>query len=154
MLSESKQNTVVPGEYESKSRLIRENLHQFFCDLKLRFDIDLISIRAFERRQRFLFLQRFSDASGLGFINDVRQVWPHLEVYVDDELIECGTSFFRQTVIDSLELYSTILASLEAANVGGGAGEGDDWIKNIEMFVLLPKIIAVVEDFVFYFHEP
>ncbi|KVI00173.1 scarecrow-like protein 15 [Cynara cardunculus var. scolymus] len=148
---------VVPEEYESESRLIRENLHQFSCDLKLRFEIDFISIRAFEilsfkaikfmsgEKTAVLLSPTIFRRIGPGFINDLRQVLPHMVVYVDGELIGCGTSFFRQTVIDGLELYSTILASLEAANVGGGAG-GGDWIRNIEMFVLLPKIIAAVED--------
>ncbi|KAI3669608.1 hypothetical protein L6452_40890 [Arctium lappa] len=149
---------VIPEEYESESRLIRENLHQFSRDLKLRFDIDFISIRAFEilsfkaikfmggEKTAVLLSPTIFRRIGAGFINDLRQVSPHVVVYVDGELIGCETSFFRQMVIDGLELYSTILASLEAANVGGGGEGGGEWIRNIEMFVLLPKIIAAVED--------
>ncbi|CAI9282604.1 unnamed protein product [Lactuca saligna] len=126
---------VVPEEYELESRLIRDNLHQFSSDLKFvtgEKTAVLLSPTIFRR-------------IGAGFINDLRQVSPHVVVYLDGELNGSGSSFFRQTVINGLELYTTILESLEAANVGGGV-TGGDWIRNIEMFVLLPKIITTVED--------
>lgn len=148
---------VVPEEYEAESRLIRDNLHQFSSDLKLRFDIDFISIRAFEylsfksikfvsgEKTAILLSPTIFRRIGSGFVNDLRRVSPNVVVYVDSEVNGCGASFFRQTVIDGLELYTTILESLEAANLGGGV-VGGDWIRSIEMFVLLPKIIATVED--------
>lgn len=146
---------VVPEEYESESRLIRDNLHQFCNDLKLRFEIEFVSIRAFElvsfksikfvngEKTAVLLSPKIFRRIGCGFVNDLRRVSPHVVVYVDNELNGSGSSFFRQTVIDGLELYTTILESLEAANGGGGGG---DWIRSIEMFVLLPKIMATVED--------
>ncbi|XP_023753478.1 scarecrow-like protein 15 [Lactuca sativa] len=148
---------VVPEEYELESRLIRDNLHQFSSDLKVRFDIDFVSIRTFEylsfkaikfvtgEKTAVLLSPTIFRRIGAGFINDLRQVSPHVVVYLDGELNGSGASFFRQTVINGLELYTTILESLEAANVGGGV-TGGDWIRNIEMFVLLPKIITTVED--------
>ncbi|KAI3768061.1 hypothetical protein L2E82_18493 [Cichorium intybus] len=148
---------VVPEEYEPESRLIRDNLHQFSSDLKLRFSIDFVSIRAFEclsfksikfitgERTAVLLSPTIFRRIGAGFIHDLRQVSPHVVVYVDNELNAYGASFFRQTVIDGLELYTTILESLEAATVGGGV-TGGDWIRNIEMFVLLPKIMTTVEE--------
>lgn len=143
---------VVPEEYETQSRLIRDNLHQFSSDVKLRFEIDFVSIPTFEylsfkaikfvsgEKTAVLLSPTIFRRIGAGFIDDLRQVSPDVVVSVDGELNGRGASFFRQTVIDGLELYTTILESLEAANVGGG-----DWIRNIEMFVLLPKVITTVE---------
>ncbi|KAJ0507533.1 putative transcription factor GRAS family [Helianthus annuus] len=147
---------VVPEEYEPESRLIRDNLHQFSTDLKLRFEINFVSIRAFEfasfksikfingEKTAVLLSPMIFRRIGSGFVNDLRRVSPTVVVYVDGELNGSGASFFSKAVIDGVELYTTVLESLEAANVAGGAG--GDWIKSIEMFVLLPKIIAAVED--------
>ncbi|KAJ0868999.1 putative transcription factor GRAS family [Helianthus annuus] len=90
------------------------------------------------------FSRRDFPANWIWFVNDLRRVSPTVVVYVDGELNGSGASFFSKAVIDGVELYTTVLESLEAANVAGGAG--GDWIKSIEMFVLLPKIIAAVED--------
>lgn len=144
---------VVPEEYAIESRLMRENLCQFARELKIGFEIEFVSIRTFE----FLSFKsiKFADGEkiavllsptifrriGAGFVNDLRRVSPHVIVHVDFEGLITSSSF-RQTVIDGLEFYSTILESLEATN---GGGSGSDWIRKIEMFVLLPKITAAVE---------
>ncbi|KAI3665503.1 hypothetical protein L6452_44130 [Arctium lappa] len=147
---------VVPEEYVTESRLIRDNLFQFALDLNLRFDIDFVSVQTFEQisfkaikfidgeKMAVLLTPTIFRRIGADFIKDLRQISPNVIVHVDGEgLIGGGTSFFRQTVIEGLELYSTILESLEAANVGVGVG-GGDWLRKIEIFVLLPKIIAAV----------
>lgn len=147
---------VVPEEYETESKLIRDNLWQFARGLKLRFDIDFVSFRTFEylsfkaikfmdgEKTGVLLSSTVFHRVGAGFINDLRRISPHVIVVVDGEGLMGGEpSFFRQTVIDGLEFYSTLLESLEAANVGGGGGS--DWMRKIEMFVLLPKITAAVE---------
>ncbi|KAI3747765.1 hypothetical protein L6452_10406 [Arctium lappa] len=147
---------VVPEEYEIESKLIRDNLWQFARGLKLRFDIDFVSFRTFEylsfkaikfmdgEKTAVLLSSTVFHRIGAGFVNDLRRISPHVIVVVDGEGLMGGEpSFFRQTVIDGLEFYSTLLESLEAANVGGGGGS--DWIRKIEMFVLLPKITVAVE---------
>uniref|UniRef100_A0A5B7B5M9 Putative scarecrow-like protein 15 n=1 Tax=Davidia involucrata TaxID=16924 RepID=A0A5B7B5M9_DAVIN len=145
---------VVPEEYAVESRLIRENLSQFAAELKIGFHIEFVSTPTFEF---FSFKAiKFMDGEktavvlspaifrrvGTGFLTDLQRISPHVVVYVDGEgLTDGGTSSFRRSVIDGLEFYSTVLESLEAASVGGG----EDWIHRIEMFVLRPKIFAVVE---------
>nr|XP_043614556.1 scarecrow-like protein 15 [Erigeron canadensis] len=143
---------VVKEEYELESRLIRENLIQFCVDLKLRFEIEFVSIRAFElvsfkavkfvngEKTAVVVTPTIFRRIGSGFVNNIRRVSPDVVVYVDGEVNVSGSSFLRQTVCDGLELYATVIESLEAANGNG------DWVSSIEMFVLLPKIIAVVED--------
>nr|XP_043631301.1 scarecrow-like protein 15 [Erigeron canadensis] len=146
---------IVPEEYEIESKLIRDNLWQFARGLKLRFDIEFVSFRTFEyllfksikfmdgEKTAVLVSSTVFHRIGAGFINDMRRISPHIVICVDGEGVMGGEpSFFRQTVIDGLEFYSTLLESLEAANVGGGGG---DWIRKIETFVLLPKITAMVE---------
>ncbi|KAM7516276.1 hypothetical protein LguiA_005859 [Lonicera macranthoides] len=146
---------IVPEEYAIESRLIRDNLCQFARDLEIGFDIEFVSIRTFEylyfkaikfvegEKTAVLLSPAIFRRIGVNFINDLRRMSPQVVVHVDSEgLIGGGTSPFRQTVIDGLEFYSTILESLEAANVGGGGG---DWIRKIETFVLLPKMFAAVE---------
>ncbi|XP_071735265.1 scarecrow-like protein 15 [Rutidosis leptorrhynchoides] len=147
---------IVPEEYEMESKLIRENLWQFARNLKLRFDIEFVSTRTFEylsfksikfmegEKTAVLLSSTVFHRLGAGFVNDMRAVSPQVVVCVDGEGAMGGEpSFFRQTVIDGLEFYSTLLESLEAAN--GSGGGGSDWIRKIEMFVLLPKITAAVE---------
>ncbi|PWA69796.1 GRAS protein [Artemisia annua] len=147
---------VVPEEYETESKLIRDNLWQFARGLKLRFDIEFVSFRTFEylsfksikfmegEKTAVLLSSTVFHKTGPGFINDLRRITPNIIVIVDSEGVMGGEpSFFRQTVIDGLEFYSTVLESLEAANVGGGGGS--DWMRKIEMFVMLPKITAAVE---------
>ncbi|KAA8547326.1 hypothetical protein F0562_003810 [Nyssa sinensis] len=145
---------VVPEEYEVESRLIRENLSQFAAELKIGFDIEFVLIRTFEflsfkaikfvegEKTAVLLSPAIFRRIGTGLLTDLERISPHVVVYVDSEgLIDGGTSSFRRSVIDGLEFYSTVLESLEAAIIGGG----EDWIHRIEMFVLRPKIFAVVE---------
>ncbi|XP_076952551.1 scarecrow-like protein 15 [Bidens hawaiensis] len=148
---------VVSEEFETESKLIRDNLWQFARGLRLRFDIDFVLFRNFEylsfksikfidgEKTAVLLNSTIFHRIGAGFIDDVRRISPHVIVCVDEEgLFGSEQFFFRQTVIDGLEFYSTLLESLEAANVGGGGG-GGDWMRKIEMFVLLPRITAAVE---------
>ncbi|KAK9061987.1 hypothetical protein SSX86_019171 [Deinandra increscens subsp. villosa] len=147
---------IVPDEYETESKLIRDNLWQFARALKLRFDIEFVSYRTFEylsfkslkfiegEKTAVLLSTTVFHRIGFGFITDLRRISPHVIICIDGEgLMGSEPSFFRQTVIDGLDFYSTLLESLEAANVGGGGGS--DWIRKIETFVLLPKITAAVE---------
>ncbi|KAD4888421.1 hypothetical protein R6Q59_034559 [Mikania micrantha] len=147
---------VVSEEYQPESRLIKNNLHQFSSDLNLRFEMDFVSIRAFEyasfksikfmngEKTAVLLSPTIFRRVGSGFVSDLRLISPNVVVYVDAELNGYAVPSFRQTVINGLKLYTATLESLEAANVVGGVG-GGEWLKSIEMFVLLPKITATVE---------
>ncbi|CAH1413541.1 unnamed protein product [Lactuca virosa] len=118
---------VVPEEYETESRLIRDNLLHGRRE-------DCCSINSNDLpTNRHWFHQR--SPTNISSSNSSRR---RREGLTGD-----GTSSFRQSVIEGLELYSTILESLEAANVGIGVGAGD-WLRKIEICVLLPKIIAAV----------
>ncbi|MFS7954816.1 putative transcription factor GRAS family [Helianthus anomalus] len=147
---------VVAEEFEVESKLIRDNLWQFARGLKLRFDIEFVSFRTFEylsfksikfidgEKTAVLLNSTIFYRIGAVFINDIHRIDPQVIVCVDGEgVMATEPSFFRQTVIDGLEFYSTVLESLEAANSGGGGG--GDWMRKIERFVLLPKITAAVE---------
>nr|GEU44293.1 scarecrow-like protein 15 [Tanacetum cinerariifolium] len=148
---------VVPEEYVLESKLIKENLCSFCGELNIRFDIEFVSVRVFEfvsfksvkfvngEKTAVVLSPTIFRRLGGGFVNDLRRVSPDVVVYVDGELNGYGSSLFRQTVIDGVELFTTVMESLEAAN-GGGGGGGAEWMRSIEMFVLLPKIIAMVED--------
>ncbi|XP_019173093.1 PREDICTED: scarecrow-like protein 15 [Ipomoea nil] len=148
---------LVPDEYAVESRLIRENLTQFARDLNMAFDIDFVLIHTFEllsfKAIKFMEGEKIAvilspsifRRVGAGFVNDLRRISPHVVVHVDNEgLVGFGPSSFRQTVIDGLEFYSTLLESLEAANIGGGSGGGGDWMRKIETYVLYPKIMEMV----------
>lgn len=143
---------VVGEEYAVESQLIRENLTQFARELSVGFDIDFVLIRTFEflsfkaikfvegEKTAILFSPTIFRRVGTGFLNDLRRIAPHVVVHLDGEgLMGFGTSF-RQTVIEGLEFYSTLLESLEAATCGGG----EDWMRKIERFVLFPKILEAV----------
>lgn len=146
---------LVPEEYAVESRLIRENLTQFARELNIGLDVDFVLIRTFEllsfKAIKFIDGEKivvllspaiFRRVGAGSFVTDLRRVSPHVVVHVDNEgMMGPGPSSIRQTVIEGLELYSSLLESLEAANVGGGGG---DWIKKIENFVLFPKIVEMV----------
>nr|ABU45198.1 unknown [Petunia integrifolia subsp. inflata] len=147
---------LVPEEYAVESRLIRENLTQFARELNIGFEIDFVLIRTFEllsfksikfmdgEKTAVLLSPAIFRRVGSGFVSDLRRVNPNVVVHVDSEgLMGYGTVSFRQTVIDGLEFYSTLLESLEAANIGGGNNCGD-WMRKIESFVLFPKIVELV----------
>lgn len=143
---------VVGEEYAVESQLIREKLTQFARELNIRFDIDFVLIRTFEflsfkaikfvegEKTAILLSPTIFRRVGTGFLNDLRRIAPHVVVHLDSEgLMGFGTTF-RQTVIEGLEFYSTLLESLEAAS----CGVGDDWMRKIERFVLFPKILEAV----------
>lgn len=148
---------VVGEEYAMESKLIRENLAQFARELNIGFEIDFVLIRTFEflsfKSIKFMEGEKIAvllsptifRRVGSGFLNDLRRISPHVVVNVDNEgLVGFGTTTFRQTVINGLEFFSTLMESLEAANGGGGGGGGDDWMRKIENFVLFPKILEAV----------
>ncbi|CAI9110728.1 OLC1v1010802C1 [Oldenlandia corymbosa var. corymbosa] len=145
---------VVTEEYAMESKLIRENLLQFARELNIGFTIDFVLMRTFEflsfksikfmedEKIAILLSPAIFRRVGTGFLNDLRRVSPHVVVHLDCEgLTGFGTTTFRQTLIDGLEFYSTLLESLEAANGGSGS---EDWMKKIETFVIYPKILEVV----------
>lgn len=146
---------LVPEEYAVESRLIRENLTQFARELNIGFEIDFVLIRTFEllsfkaikfmegEKTAVLLSPAIFRRVGSGFVNDLRRISPNVVVHVDSEgLMGYGAMSFRQTVIDGLEFYSTLLESLEAANIGGG--NCGDWMRKIENFVLFPKIVDMI----------
>ncbi|TMW99289.1 hypothetical protein EJD97_002776 [Solanum chilense] len=146
---------LVPEEYAVESRLIRENLTQFARELNIGFEIDFVLIRTFEllsfkaikfmegEKTAVLLSPAIFRRVGSGFVNELRRISPNVVVHVDSEgLMGYGAMSFRQTVIDGLEFYSTLLESLEAANIGGG--NCGDWMRKIENFVLFPKIVDMI----------
>ncbi|XP_073125569.1 scarecrow-like protein 15 [Henckelia pumila] len=150
-------SAIVPEEHAMESRLIRENLAQFARELNIRFEIEFVLIRTFEylsfksikfmdgEKVAVLLSPAIFRHVGSGFLNDLRQVSPQVVVHVDVEgPMGFGSPSYRQTVIDGLEFYSTLLESLEAANFDGGGGGGDH-MQRIETFVLFPKIMEGVE---------
>lgn len=147
-------SAIVSEDYGVESRLIGDNLNQFARDLELAFEIDFISIQTFEylsfkainfmegEKIALLLSPEIFRTVGVGILNDIRQLSPHLTVMVDAEGVAAGSSVsFRRSLIDGLEFYSTIIESLEAVGIGGG----DDWMRRIEMYLLRPKILAAVE---------
>ncbi|KAL1566566.1 scarecrow-like protein 15 [Salvia divinorum] len=150
-------SALVPEDYAAQSRLISENLTQFARELNIGFEIDFVPIRTFEylsfKAIKFLDGEKVAvllspaifRQVGSGFLNDLRRVSPQVVVHVDAEgQMGFGAASYRQAVIDGLELYSTLLESLEAANFNNGGG-GGDWMRKIETFVVYPKIVEGVE---------
>ncbi|CAI9753009.1 unnamed protein product [Fraxinus pennsylvanica] len=150
---------IVPEEYATESRLIRENLSQFARELNIMLHIDFVSISTFEylsfkaiklmdgENVAVLLSPAIFQHVGTGFLNDLRGISPLVVVHVESE-VQMGfeAPSYHQAVIDGLDFYSTLFESLEAANVNsGGVGGGDDWIRKIETFVFLPKILEAVE---------
>ncbi|KAL6521511.1 hypothetical protein OROGR_018080 [Orobanche gracilis] len=147
-------SALVPEEYAAESGLIRENLALFARELNIRFEIDFVLIRTFEYLsfKAFKFMEGEKVAVilspaifrqvGTGFLNDLRRVSPHVVVHVDVEgKVWNGTTSYRRAVINSLEFYSTLLESLEAAN-SNGVG---DWMRRVEALVVYPKILEGVK---------
>ncbi|CAH9139612.1 unnamed protein product [Cuscuta epithymum] len=147
---------LVPDEYAVESRLIRENLTQFARDVNMAaFDFDFVLISTFEllsfkaikfmdgEKTAVVLSPSIFRKIGTGFVTDLRHISPHVVVHVDTEgLAGFGQSPFRQTVMEGLDFYSTLMDSLEAAaNVRGGGG---DWLKKIETYVLYPRIMEMV----------
>lgn len=147
-------SAVVSEDYTVESRLVRDNLNQFALELQLACEIEFVSVQTFEylsfkainfmegEKTVVLLSPAIFTTLGVGILNDLRQLSPHLTVMVDSEGVTgCGSVSFRRSLIDGLEFYSTVIESLEAAGTGGG----DDWIRRIETYMLRPKILAMVE---------
>ncbi|KAL2333686.1 hypothetical protein Fmac_014899 [Flemingia macrophylla] len=150
---------VVPEESAVENRLVRENLNQFALDLGIRVQVDFLPLRTFEtvsfKAVRFLDGEKIAVlltpaifsrlGSGVAaFLADVRRTAPGVVVFVDGEgwTEAAAAASFRRGVVNSLEFYSVMLESLDAAVVAGGGGE---WVRRIEMLLLRPKIFAAVE---------
>ncbi|CAH9094725.1 unnamed protein product [Cuscuta epithymum] len=143
---------LVPDEYAAESNLIKENLAQFARELKIGFAIEFVEVRTFEllsfKSVKFMDGEKifvlltpaiFRRVEVGPFAAQLRLISPHLVVNVDFEgTVGCGASSFRQTVVDGLMFYSSLLESLEAANAGG------DLVGKVENFVVVPKIEATV----------
>lgn len=148
---------LVPEEFAIESKLIRENLCQFAQDLKIRFHIDLVPMATFQtmsfKSVKFMegekaailltpaiFRRLGSINSIASFLADVRRVSPCVVVFVDGEgWSDSGAASFKRNLVDSLEFYSMMFESLDAAAAGA------EWVRRIETFVLRPKILAAVE---------
>ncbi|XP_075475922.1 scarecrow-like protein 15 [Primulina tabacum] len=143
-------SALIPDDCAMESRLTRENLAQFARELDIRFEIEFVLIRTFEylsfksikfmdgEKVAVLLSPAIFRHVGSGFLNDLRQVSPQVVVHVDVEgPMGFRSSSYRQTVIDGLEFYSTLLESLEAANFDGGG----DYMQRIETYVLFPRIL-------------
>uniref|UniRef100_A0A2N9EFC3 Uncharacterized protein n=1 Tax=Fagus sylvatica TaxID=28930 RepID=A0A2N9EFC3_FAGSY len=151
---------IVPEEYAVESRLIKENLSQFAQELKIRLQVDLVPFRTFEmlsfkaikfmdgEKTAFLLsptiFRRLGSTNNItAFLSDLRSFSPNVVVLVDNEgWTETGTASFRRNFVNSLEFYSLMLESLDAAIGGGGGG---DWVRRIEMVLMKPRILAAVE---------
>ncbi|XP_057449410.1 scarecrow-like protein 15 [Lotus japonicus] len=149
---------VVPEEYAVESTLVRENLVQFAQELRIRVQVEFVSLRTFEtvsfKAVKFVDGERtavlLSPAifrrlgSAAAFMADVRSVSPCVVVFVDEEgwAEAAAEASFRRGVVSSLEFYSMMLESLDASVVSGGGGE---WVKRIEMLLLRPKMMAAVD---------
>ncbi|XP_051126962.1 scarecrow-like protein 15 [Andrographis paniculata] len=146
-------SAVVSDDYAVESALIRENLTQFARELNIDCEIDFISMKAFEylnfQAMKFTHGEKVAAIlspavfrrAGIGFLTNLRQISPSVVVNVDAEgQMNSGPSSYRQVVIEGLEFYSTLLESLEAATINGAG----DWMKNIEKYVVFPKILEMV----------
>lgn len=146
---------VVPEEFVTETKLIKENLIQFAQDLKIRFQIEFVLLRTFEMLsiKAFKFVGgetsvillspvifRCLDLNVVAFIGDLRRISPCVVVFVDSDVwMESGTASFRRNFVNGLEFYAMMLESLDAAVAGG------EWARKIEMFFIKPRITAAVE---------
>ncbi|XP_041008672.1 scarecrow-like protein 15 [Juglans microcarpa x Juglans regia] len=153
---------VVPEEYAVESRLIKENLTQFAHELKIRLQVEFVLLRTFEmlsfKAIKFMegektalllsptiFRRLGSTNSIAAFLSDLRRVSPSVVIFSDNEgwMEGPGVASFRRNFVNSLEFYSLMFESLDAA-VGSG-GCGGDWVKKVETVLLRPRIVAAVE---------
>ncbi|XP_044470562.1 scarecrow-like protein 15 [Mangifera indica] len=149
---------IVPEEFITETRLIKDILIHFAQELRIRFQIEFVLTRTFEmlsfKAVKFIDGERIAVVlsptifrrlgttnNAVGFVNDVRQLSPSVVVFVDNEgWTEFGaTVSFRRNFVNYLEYYSLVFESLDAATGGG------EWARKIEMYLLKPKIIAAVE---------
>ncbi|KAK4774049.1 hypothetical protein SAY87_029068 [Trapa incisa] len=155
-------SAIVSEGYAVEScRLIRENLAQFALELGLRFNIDfLLSFKAIEfvhgedlavLLSAGAFHRLGSAAHVARFLGDLRRLSPKVVFYVDSEPWwgVCsrgldGSGSFRRSFMGSLEHYSTVFDSLDAA-AGYGSGVDVDWMRKIETYIMQPRIASAVE---------
>ncbi|XP_022752125.1 scarecrow-like protein 15 [Durio zibethinus] len=146
---------VVPEEYAIETRLINDNLFQFAQDLKLRFQIEFVLLRTFEMLsfKAFNFMEgekmaillspsifRCLSLNVTAFLSDLRRINPSVVVFVDSEVwMESGATSFRKSFVNSLEFYTMMFESLDAAVAGR------EWVRKIETLLLQPRILAAVE---------
>ncbi|XVF59587.1 hypothetical protein PTKIN_Ptkin07bG0287800 [Pterospermum kingtungense] len=147
---------VVPEEYAIETRLVKDNLLQFAQDLKLRFQIEFVLLRTFEKFSFKAFklidgektavllspsIFRCLSLNVTAFMSDLRRVGPSVVVFVDNEVwMEGGTTSFRKNFVNSLEFYSMMFESLDTA-----VGSGGEWVRKIETLLFRPRILAAVE---------
>ncbi|GER42582.1 scarecrow transcription factor family protein [Striga asiatica] len=129
-----KVSAIVPDEYVNEPRLIQDNLTQFARELGIRFEIEFVPIGTFEylslkaidklfdgERVVVLVSPGIFRRVGTRFLGELRGIAGQVVVHLGVEgCAESGTGTYRQAVIDGLELYSTVMESLEAANLDGG----------------------------------
>ncbi|KAJ4714456.1 Scarecrow-like protein [Melia azedarach] len=149
---------IVPEEYVTETKLIKENLIHFAQELRIRFHIEFVLVRSFEmlsfKAVKFMdgekiavvlsptiFRRLGSTTNAVGFVTNLRRLSPSVVVFVDNEgWTECGaTPLFRRNFVNSLEYYTMVFESLDAA-VGDA-----EWARKIEMYLLKPRITAAVE---------
>ncbi|KAK4791569.1 hypothetical protein SAY86_031982 [Trapa natans] len=142
-------------------RLVRENLAQFALELGLCFSIDFVlALKAVEfvhgeSLTVFLHSGAFhrlgSVAHVARFLGDLRRLSPKMIIYVDSEpwwgLCSRGlggSGSFRMSFMGSIEHYSTVFDSLDAA-AGYSDGVDADWLRKIETYIIQPRIASAVE---------
>ncbi|KAJ4967402.1 hypothetical protein NE237_019251 [Protea cynaroides] len=148
---------VVPEESLIEAKLIKDNLCQLADELGIRFQIAFVSVRSFEASMfnAIRFAEGETIAVNLSpailghlavmdsisrFFCLLRQIAPQIVLFVDTEgWREGGPPSFRRNFINGLELYSSLLESLDAANT-----HGLDFVRLIEKYLLRPKIFAAV----------
>ncbi|XP_042509109.1 scarecrow-like protein 15 [Macadamia integrifolia] len=148
---------VIPEESLIEAELIKDNLYQLAEELGTRFQIMFLSVRSFETAMfnsvRFVegetiavnlspsILGHLSSSDSISrFFCLLRRIPPQIVLFVDTEgWREAGPPSFRRNFINGLELYSSLLESLDAANT-----RGLDFVRLIERYLLRPKIFTAV----------
>ncbi|XP_043713287.1 scarecrow-like protein 15 [Telopea speciosissima] len=148
---------VVPEESIIEAELIKDNLYQLADELGIRFQIAFLSVRNFETAMfnavRFVegetiavnlspaILGHLASPDSISrFFCLLRRIAPQIVLFVDTEgWREAGPPSFRRNFINGLELYSSLLESLDAANT-----RGLDFVWLIERYLLRPNIFTAV----------
>ncbi|KAJ4963094.1 hypothetical protein NE237_023033 [Protea cynaroides] len=148
---------VVSEESLIEAELIKNNLYQLADELGIRFQIEFLSVRSFETAMfnAVRFVEGETIAVNLSpailghlaasdsvfrFFCLLRRIAPHIVLFVDTEGWRgAGPPSFRCNFVNGLELYSSLLESLDAAN-----SHGLDFVRLIERYYLRPKILAAV----------
>ncbi|XP_042509176.1 scarecrow-like protein 15 [Macadamia integrifolia] len=156
-LSTLRVTAVVPEDSLIEPELIKDNLCQLADELGILFQIAFVSVCSFEASMfdAIRFIEGETIAVNLSpeilghlalrdsvprFFCLLRQIAPEIVLFVDTEgWKEAGPPSFRRNFINGLELYSSILESLDAANT-----HGLDFVRLIERYLLRPKIFAAV----------